>query len=304
MNSETHAGELKNKLFEQKMPTITIDSPSNSSGSEGRLSLDSLEEISENKPPQLRKQDTLPLPKLSPLKSSLGSIDSSLSNSRASSSKLSMTNSKAENKNLENLVPATQILFHNDRDFTDMKHFSNNMLLSFRDNLLFLFNTKTNEKQSIRVPHLIGIKEIHFYTYSDRISYIELTDSKFCNLYSLKITSGIILEMDIKKSCFFHPKLLIFSRSTKIYQVSEDHYYDMVQQKYIKPDFKNEINEMIESKVASREELEQRLQKIVALGFKFSDYFGLNSGLLSIYNKFGDTVLTDGYKFKYGIDAN
>jgi hypothetical protein len=134
-----------------------------------------------------------------------------------SSSKLSMANSKAENENLEKLVPNTNILFHNDRDFTDMKLFSNNVLLSYRENMLFLFNTKTQEKQSVRVPKLTSIKEVHFFTHSDRISYIELTDGKFCNLFSLKITSGVILDLNIKRSCFFHPKLLIFSRTTKIY---------------------------------------------------------------------------------------
>lgn len=118
-----------------------------------------------------------------------------------------------------------------------MNHFSNGVLLNYRDNLLLMFNTKTSEKVSVKVPQICSIKGIHFFTQSGLTSYIELTDSKFSILYSLKIMSGVIIDMNIKKSCFFHPNLLICSRTTKIYQVSEDHYYDMIDHKYINPDF-------------------------------------------------------------------
>ena len=86
--------------------------------------------------------------------------------------------------------------------------------------------------------------------------------------------------------------------------MSEDHYYDMVEQKYIKPQFSQELHDMIDTEVVSLEDLESRLHRIVAFGFKFSAYFGTESGLLSVYKLLGDRVLTEGYRFKYGIDAD
>lgn len=300
VQSEVISNKLKNTLKQDSnLPEIRVDSPRDelsSGSSRGEMSVTSLEEnIQENSAHGSNNH-------LDVNKDLLNVTQSPIS-SMASSSRVSMTNSKAENRNLENLVPETQILFHNDRDFNDMKHFSNNMLLSFRENMLYLFDTKNSEKQSVRIPFLTEIKEVHFFTFSDRISYVDLIDSKFCNLYSLKIMNGVILDLNITKACFYYPKLLILSRNTKMYQVSEDHYFDILKQAYIKPDFENEINEMISTQVKSAEELEKRLQKIVALGFKFSRFFGKESALLDVFREFGDSVLTDGYRFKYGIDS-
>lgn len=214
----------------------------------------------------------------------------------------SMVNSSANNRSLKNLVPQTHIIFHNDRDFKFMRHFSNKVLLGFRDNILYLFNTQTLAKHAIKVPYLSCIKEIHFFTYSDRVAYVDLVDDKFSNLYCLKIMGDTIIDMTLHKNSYQYRQLLILSRTTKIYQVSEDQYYDILNKEFIRPDYGKELADLIECDVSTAEELEDRLYRIVTLGFKFNQYLGKSSGLQQVFEIYNDRVLAEGYRFKYGID--
>lgn len=214
----------------------------------------------------------------------------------------SLVNSSAKNRSLKNLVPQTHIIFHNDRDFKLMKHFSNKMLLGFRDNILYFFNTQTLVKHAIKVPYLNSIKEIHFFTYSDHVCFVDLVDDRFSNLFSLKIMGDTIVDLKLHKNSYQYRQLLILSRTTKIYQVSEDQYYDILNKEFIRPDYEKELAELVESDVTNVLDLEEKLYRIVTLGFKYKKYLGQDSGLQQVYDIFDDRVLAEGYRFKYGID--
>lgn len=61
---------------------------------------------------------------------------------------------------------------------------------------------------------------------------------------------------------------------------------------------------MIETEVDNLKELKFRLNTILAFGFKYSSFFGKQSGLVAVYELLGDEVMSEGYKFKYGIESN
>lgn len=206
---------------------------------------------------------------------------------------------RLERLNYSHNPPTKDILFPDDRDFIDMDYFSEQLMLSKRDDILFFYDCERREKRSFRVPGIRKIDNILHFKKEGRKILVGLTDETFHNIYDIYIENDEISKITCDKVKYNSDKCFIYSSGSKIYQISDDHFYDMESGQFLNPDYKGILTELFERKVEDKEDLRGILETVAHLGYKFSKYFGKNSIFEQIFRYFGDIELLDMYRINF-----
>lgn len=211
---------------------------------------------------------------------------------------------RLEKVDLRQSPPRKEILFPDDRDFESLKHFSNGMVLSSRDDILFFYDCQTRVKMSFRVPEITKICKILHYGRKGETINVSFTDETFNNVFDLEIRNASIISVKRDKVKYNSDRCFIYTNGQKIYQVSDDHFYNMETGQFLNPDYKRILLGLFDHDTNNLEEFEDILEEIAHLGYKFSKYFGKNTPFQRIFELFGDQDLLDMYRINYDARSN
>ena len=237
------------------------------------------------------------------------------------------------------LVPVKEIVFHNDQDFSDMKHVSNNVIASKRDDILYFFDLVSRRKRVVRVPLIHSISEIlHFESLGERIR-INLYDEINSKIFELVIEKGCIVYLKADPVRYLFSNNVVFAGESKLLQISDTAFYDLRRQEFVVEDTRRAVRGLglagwgskravgaSKSEFYVREEWVGRtpklvvdvlsevqegaefdkmvrdLRQIVSLGFKFSGLFGARSDFDEVFELLADThkSLREEYELVFG----
>lgn len=209
---------------------------------------------------------------------------------------------RLEKVNLKHKPPLKEILFPDDRDFVDMRHFSNHTILSQRDDILLFYDCENRVKRSYRIPGITTIRKIMNFRKEGNIIQVTFTETTFNNVYDVLIVNDELVSITSDKMKYNSDRCLVYSKEKKYYQISDDHFYDMEQGKFLSPDYKGVLKNLFEKEVIDEESLGEVLKTIGHLGYKFSEYFGGGTVFEQIFEEYGDKNLLEMYKINFDIE--
>jgi hypothetical protein len=168
-------------------------------------------------------------------------------------------------------------------------------------------------------------KIIKFEKSQDR-KFVTFLEKRSCKIVNLVLNGSKIENLRVDPGVFILENILIIDKFDSIFQISEHCYYNLGERRFISPDYNKELKKIAKmdfspymddfakqektfgsgkklvaspSKVEYKEDYEDCLKSIVSLGYKFSEFFGKDSGFLEVYQNFGDEELLKQYMAEF-----